>query len=535
MFRNSAIEYSATKQFQKLVLDYLASSSALNPFIKYPFQIEEIEKIIADKKKNNTNRELLVNVLQKQYNGIPNSEIGLKQISSLLDENTFTVTCAHQPNLFSGPLYVISKTISTINFTVACKKKFPSFHFVPVYWIGSEDHDLEELNHVFINGRKIEWQSDQSGAIGRMNLSQVDLLIEQIKQSLLASENTNEVIDMIARSYSENRSMADALKYLLNELFGEDGLIILDQDDLELKNEFSVIMKDELIEQKSFAVVQSAIQQLEAAGYHAQVNPREINLFYLGDNFRERIIYDSTSDEFQVLKTDLKFSKEEILKELNDYPERFSPNVILRPLFQEKVLPNLALIGGSAEVAYWLELKSLFDLHKINLPMIVLRNHLMMIDQGAVGKLQKLGLNITDLFDSEDELIRKFLDKNSTGETKLGKELKQLENLFDEIVIKAETADSTLKQFVLAEKQKLINSMQSIQSKILKAQKRKQDEAINQIKKLKEKLFPDQSLQERHENFISFYSKYGKEFISALKKNLHPFEKRLTVLTEEVI
>lgn len=533
MFRNSTIEYSATKQFPKLVLDYLASAPALNTFLKYPFQIEAVEKIVQDKRKDKTNRELLVKVLQKQYDGFPSSEIVSEQIRSLSDENTFTVTCAHQPNLFSGPLYVILKTISAINFAETCKRKFPSFHFVPVYWIGSEDHDIAELNHVFIHGQKTEWQTNQSGAVGKMKLSQVDLLIDQIRQSLPVSKNTDEIIDLISRSYVENRLMSDALKYLLNELFGEYGLIILDQDNADLKKEFAEIMKRELLAQKSFGVVQSSIQQLENVGYHAQVKPREINLFYLGENFRERIIYDSSKNEFSVLNTDLRFSRNEILKELDDHPERFSPNVILRPLYQEKVLPNIAFIGGPAEVSYWLELKNLFDLHQLNFPMIALRNHLMIIDHSALLKMKKLGLSSIDLFDSEDVLIQKFLKQNATEETKLDEELKQLKNIFDEIVRKAEATDATLKQFALSEKQKLTNSIQSIQSKILKAEKRKQEEAVNQIKKLKEKLFPDQSREERQENFISFYSKNGKEFIAALKKLPDPFEKKLTVLTED--
>jgi bacillithiol biosynthesis cysteine-adding enzyme BshC len=264
--------------------------------------------------------------------------------------------------------------------------------------------------------------------------------------------------------------------------------------------------------------------------YKAQAKPRDINFFYLGANYRERIVFNSSNLKFEVNNTSISFSRDEMVSEIESHPERFSPNVIYRPLYQEMILPNLAFVGGAGELSYWLELKPLFDYYKVNYPMQIMRNSAVILNSSIQKKLDKLNLKVEDFFGDVEQLINRYVQKNMNGSSTLAEEKKKLEDLYDSILLKAEASDVTLKQSATGEKQKAIAALENLEAKMLKTEKRKQETSVTQIRSVHASFFPDGTLQERRENFIPFYN---REFIATLVMELDTFGKGFKVFLNE--
>ena len=529
--QKTKIPYAQTTYFSKLILDYISGADKLKPFYNTNHEIESFANAIENKAKQPVNRKLLVEVIEQQYKS-GKCPLPVANCQLLLNENTFTVTSGHQLCLFTGPLYFIYKIITTINLAEELKKKYPSTNFVPVYWMASEDHDFAEVNHIHLFGKKVEWNpSTASGSIpvGKISTDGISQLIEEIKPILGESENAKRLIGLFDKAYNSSKNLAEATRLLVNDLFGDYGLVILDSDNKELKKEFSEIMLEDLKNQSNHKIVNESIKQLEAQSYKAQVNPRGINCFYMTEKFRERIVLEE--GKYKINNTNLVFSEAEIETELKNFPERFSPNVVLRPVYQEKILPNLAYIGGGGELAYWLEYKAMFEFHKIQFPALVLRNSVLWIDSVSKDKWQKFGFSETDYFSSVDGLIKDFMAKNRDEEISLKEEQEKLKILFSSISAKAQKSDATFKATAEAELQKALAALGNLENKMLKAEKQKQETSLNQIKKIKEKLFPQGELQERYDNFSTFYLKYGNEFIGSLKENLVPLDFEFTLIS----
>jgi len=538
MIKKTVLNYSEVGYLSDIVTKYLDEDHLLKPFYKYAPNSSSFKQIIEDKKKENINRQLLVEVLKSQNSEFRIQNLVEKNIEALLNPNTFTVTTGHQLCLFTGPLYFIYKIISTINLAEELKKEFPEYNFVPVYWMVSEDHDFAEINHIHLFGKKLEWNSEHrilNSIAGITETNSLKNIINELKIIIGESENAKKIIPLFEDAYLKNKNLADATRCLVNELFGEYGLVIIDANDARLKNEFKEEIKDDIFNNSNFKIVNSTIQKLHNLNFKTQVNPREINCFCLIDGQRERIVFENSkfipSKSGQNSK--LEFSEKEILFEIENYPERFSPNVVLRPLYQQKILPNLAYIGGAAEIAYWLEYKSMFEFHNIGFPLLLLRNSVMWLDKKTSEKIRKLKLNVADFFKNENEIIKSFLKNNSENNLNLEVEKEKIKSIYNKILQQVEKIDRTLKPTVEAELQKQLNSISVLENKIFRAEKQKQEVNINQIKKLKEKLFPNQKLQERHENFIPYFLEYGNDFIKILKKELNVFEKGIIVLEEE--
>ncbi|MDO9187902.1 MAG: bacillithiol biosynthesis cysteine-adding enzyme BshC [Bacteroidia bacterium] len=536
--KKSKIPLVETGQFSKLFLDYIKGDSVLRKHYAYEPKIEGFQQVIEDKAKENTNRPLLVTVLREQYSTIEAWELQKNNIDLLLNKNTFTVCTGHQLCLFTGPLYFIYKIISTINLAETLKKNYPEYNFVPVYWMASEDHDFAEVRSINLFGKKISWNMDAKGAVGNLKTDSLNLVIDELKQILGESENSKELIQLFTDAYLKNINLSDATRYIVHHLFAQYGLVILDGNDKRLKNEFSEIIKDDIINNTNYRLVNETISELERAGFKAQVNPRVINCFYMIDNLRERIehthnttLEEGRRDVFNVVNTSITFTKDELLKELTDHPERFSPNVVLRPVYQQKILPNLAYIGGPGELAYWLEYKRMFDHHNINFPVLIPRNFALLTDEKTNQQIQKLGFTINELFKDVDVLIKEFVNKNANFELSLKEQEEKISNVFAEVSQKAMAVDVTLKGSVEAELQKALNALKNLESKLVRSEKQKQETNINQIKKVKEKFFPEGALQERYENMTPYYLRSGKKFIADLKEQFDPLDYELSILT----
>ncbi|MEY4935720.1 MAG: hypothetical protein RIS64_2079 [Bacteroidota bacterium] len=524
------IPFSDLQMLAKTDKAYAEQALDLRPFFKYPVDIQQFIQIINDKSKEVINRSVLVESLRKQYQKLQNPTLGSENIEKLLQNNTFTVTTAHQPSLLTGPLYFVYKIFSAIRLSEILKEKHPNFHFVPVFVIGGEDHDFEEVNFAKIFNKKLVWEAGEKGSVGMMQTKALKSVLAELKEILGNNEHAQTIFKIIENAYTQFDVYQDATQNLLNDLFGKYGLIVLNMNDVDLKRLFIPIMRRELVEQRSKYLVEAAQTQLEKAGFKAQAFARPINLFYLRDQLRARIV--EINGVYSALNTDFTWTKDEILAELEANPQHFSPNVILRPLYQETVLPNLAYIGGGGELAYWLERKSQFKYFGLNFPMLIRRNSVLWLDKLGQERLDKLNIQLTDLTGDIDVFIKKYVTNSTYDLINLQTEKEQFNQIFAAIAEKAKLIDPTLEKTVLAEQTKQLQVLVNIEAKLLKSEKQKQETTIQQIRTLAQKYFPNGGLQERTDNFLPFYVKHGTDFFEVLREKLNPLEQGMIVIQE---
>ncbi|MBO9593470.1 MAG: bacillithiol biosynthesis cysteine-adding enzyme BshC [Niabella sp.] len=523
------LSYAETGFFSKLVSDYLNEDAQLKPFYEEFPSVPAIGNAIERRKAVTTNRALLVRALRQQYNAVPVSDQVTANLALLEKETTFTTITAHQPNIFTGPFYFIYKILHAIRLAAQCKKSYPEYDFVPVYYMGSEDADLDELGHFFIDGQKMVWNTDQTGAVGRMKVDKGLIeLLNRIEAQTGVLPYGNEIAGALRTCYKPGRSIQEATFAFVHFLFARYGLIVVIPDNAELKSVAAGLFKDELRNSRSAAMVAATAAQLTAAGYKVQAHSREINLFYLTDQGRHRI--ERSGDRWNVVDTSFSFSEAAIMQEVDAHPERFSPNVILRPVFQEMILPNLLFIGGGGELAYWIQLKKIFEHYQVPYPLLVLRNSLLLINPGQAALVQKLGYKPIQLFqplhDLKNDWVRAHSEQNLSVEASLDK----IRQLYADLKAQAAPVDGTLLQHIAALETNTSRRIAELGKKLLRAEKRNHQDAMNQVTKLKAQLFPLNNLQERIENFIPFYAQYGPALIDTLYQHALGLEQEFVVL-----
>ena len=531
--KKNVVDLKATALLSELITDFISSNENLKDFYQYESNIKEFRSAIANRKQFPFYRPQLVDALMQQ-NHLFLDEFKLikSNIDLLLEENTYTVTTGHQVCIFTGPLYFIYKIISTINLADALKKEYPEYNFIPVYWLSGEDHDFAEINHIHLYNRKLEWKQDAKGPAGKLPTDSMAEVFSELKEIIGSGELANELYKLFEEAYLFNSNLADATRFLVNKLFGRYGLIVLSGDDKSLKRLYVPILKDELENQRSESLVNETSAALQKLGYKPQVHPRNINLFYIEEGIRERIVK-SVDNRFEVINTNMSFDYNVMMQLVETNPEKFSPNVVLRPLYQDYILPNLAYVGGPGELSYWLQYKTMFAAHHVHYPVLVLRSSVLLMDAKSMRKLKTLNLDIADLFKSMDELSALYISKLEADRFDFEEEKNTLEQLFANLKIKIAAIDKTLEGTVAAEYQKILNSLELLHKKTTAAVKRKNDTALGQMKNLKDKVFPDSVFQERYLNFIPFYLQYGSTFINMLKMNLTPFENKLVLLEDD--
>lgn len=522
------IPFQQVDAFSHKDVSYASEHPALRPFYKYPVDLNSFEGVIQDKKKDPIDRTILVEVLTEQYKNLSTTGIVEEHIAALKDENTFTLVTAHQPSLCTGPLYYIHKIASTINLARQLNKEFPSYKIVPIFVMGGEDHDFDEINHFRLFGKTLTWQNDEQGAVGLMNTQNIIPLLAELKEILGTGDTAQSIYETVYNAYATNALYGQAAIQLTNDLFKKYGLVVLGMNHPKLKRRFIPIIEEEVFNQPSKRSVEQATVRLEDAGFSGQAHARDINFFYLTEHYRARIIEENGI--YRIHDTDLTFTKEALKAEINAHPERFSPNVIMRPIYQEFILPNLAYIGGGGEIAYWLERKEQFQHFNINFPMLIRRNSVLWIDKGNAKKMAKLNLSLEQLFTETEALIKQFVKSNTENEISLGEEKNELKKLFEQVKSKVATVDQSLVKTVMAEHAKQEKSLEQLQGKIMRAEKQKFEVALNQIRGLKDKLFPENGLQERKDNFLNFYLRYGNQFFDLLVEHLNPLDKAQMVV-----
>jgi bacillithiol biosynthesis cysteine-adding enzyme BshC len=523
------IPYQRLRYFSNIIKDYLDKKDSVRDlYHRFPdltnFKAQLEEK--ATQKNLSHQRKVLKHQLLSQYDELASASSVRDNINSLDADHTFTITTGHQLNLFTGPLYFLYKIISTINLCQILTKEYPDHNFVPVYWMATEDHDFDEIKYFNFGERKLVYDRDSFGAVGRLDTKGLEQVREQLELLLGSTKYAEELTKLFADSYrSEN--LSKATRFLAHELFKNDGLVIIDADDAQLKQLAVPFFKAELQQEESFKAVSKTLENWNEE-YKIQVNPREINLFYLTDQARYRII--KKENQYFLDGSDQTFSEKEILEELLHHPERFSPNVIMRPLYQEIILPNLCYIGGGGEIAYWLELKGYFESQEIPFPILMLRNSALLISEKQLEKLEKLHVDPEALFLKDYKLEEQIVNQVSEIEIDFESQKTLLKNQFKALYEIASKTDPSFEGAVGAQERKQIKGLEHLEKRLLKAQKRKWNDHTERALSIQLELFPNGSLQERQANFSYYYKDHGPELLEILKQSLNPLEFEFTVI-----
>lgn len=523
---HAAIDITTLPIISAITRDYLTGKKILQPYYRCLPELTSIPELI-EAKKNFQYRDALVASLSKQYAQVnhPEQKSVIDNIELLSKSTTYTITCGHQLNILTGPLYFIYKIGSVISACRQLKQAYPGYDFVPVYWMASEDHDIAEINHVHIKNNTYNWNTAHTGAAGLASVDGIEKIIEEIKIDFPEIGNSQIWNEALLSAHTQATNLAQATRMLVNALFSKYGLVIVDGMDVTLKKIFIPFFKKE-ITNYSYQAVTKTNELLHE--YELQVSPREINLFYLGNQSRNRIVQEG--DVYKILNSNKQFNKTELIEEIENYPERFSPNVVLRPLYQECILPNLAYIGGPGEVAYWLQLKRVFDNANIPFPMLLLRDSFVLMSQKQLQAILDESVAIKDLLHDANTAINSWVDNHQKGHIQLDHERKMILQFFEEIKLKAATLDKTLEASVNGELQKTLKSIDTIEDKMRRAIKRQYETSISKIRKAHEAIFPMNTLQERYENFSWYYAMQGSSLIDELILHCNPFEKKLKIM-----
>ncbi len=524
------IPFDLVSQFSARDQLYQLEPEKFKNFLSGLPTLESFTAQIEKKRAKPIDRILLHQVLKKQYADYEMSNILEDNIESLLEENTFTVVTAHQLSLLTGPLYYISKMISCIRLAQEIEKNHPDVKIVPVFVHGGEDHDFEEINHVEVFGNQLVWDNHQGGAIGRYHVDGLREIVDQLLEMLSREAHFESLKTTLLDSLIKATSYAGFMHQVVHHLTQRYGLVQLVMDDPELKRAFVPHFRKEILERKSQSLVKYQQLRIEQAlDIKSQAFPRDINLFYLTSGARRRI--DFQDERYVVLDSDISFSVEEILKELEDNPESFSPNVVIRPLYQESILPNLAYVGGGGELAYWMERKTQFEEFDICFPLLIRRDSVMVLDVGHQKTIAKLNLSTEDIFKTEDELIKQHVQAENKHEFALDNYQSEFNSLFERLKLDAAKADPSLSKWIAAENSKQEKLLKQIDSRIHRAYKSQSENNIKKIKKLKDQLFPNHGLQERKTNSLPFIARYGEYYTETLMKYLNPLDKSMKVIS----
>jgi len=513
------IPRSSTPFFNEKQLLFTENQSALKPWIHRPFSVDAILEQLKEKQTqfSSEQRQILSDGLAESYAEITISEKVQKNIEKLKEGNCFTITTGHQLSLATGPLFFIYKILHVIKQCEELNEAHPNYAFVPVYWMASEDHDFAEIQSFYLFQQLVKWDRSNGGAVGRMNLDGLEAVISEI-QTKFQNHPDSEIHSLMDSMSGE--TYGKAFFQFVNELFGHYGLIIMDGDSPLWKESFSPIMKRELLEGFSSKAVLRTNESLSAGGFPLQVEPKDSNLFYLSPGKRERI----QREENGFTVGTRTWTSDEILEELSAHPESFSPNVILRPVYQEFLLPNLCYVGGPGEIMYWLQLKEVFQEAKVLFPLIQARTSILLLEEKNWNEWQAMGFTTDDLWRNPVELKSEFLEREGSQAIDFSE--------LDELTLKlsskwtqlTQEVDSKQVSMVEAELTRITKQLMQLKDRLEKIRKGKFDKQLKFIDAISAKCMPKGELQERSSNLFSFCAD-GQVYarIEQIKQEMNPF------------
>ncbi|MBI4811092.1 MAG: bacillithiol biosynthesis cysteine-adding enzyme BshC [Ignavibacteriales bacterium] len=516
--------------FSLLYKDFIDDFQKVHRFYETDFHsLSSLHDVANKLSKRFTHRELLVQVLLKQNQRYGVSQSTIDNINLLHDHRTLAIVTGQQVGILSGPLYTIYKTITTIKLAKELNNVLPEFRFVPIFWLEGEDHDFGEVNKVNIlntDNSPVTLEYLLSSKIGGKNLGSVGELIfdnnlehflDALQKTLANTEFKQSVIDFIKTHYRQGISFNQAFVSFMSKLFENDGLIFISSNDVRFKKILSPIFLKEIYEYPR--VSQLIIEQsahLEEQ-YHAQIKTKALNLFYFHKN--GRYLIEPRDNDFSLKGTRHIISKDEMLRSVQDAPELFSPNVALRPICQDTILPTAVYVAGPSEIAYFAQLKKVYNYFNLTMPMIYPRATVTLIEEKFERIMEKYQVELMEIFGDISKVETKVID--IVSEVKIdemfAEAFQKVADLTNEMKYGLNYIDGTLIGSLDTTKEKIEQQLSVLKDKVVEAQKRKYDIALRQIGKVINNIYPNTNFQERELNIVYFLNKHGFDFIHSLK------------------
>ncbi len=506
-----------------LVQDVLNNSEQARALVSDFFSKENCISFARKRSFSKESREVLVAQLNQQYQGFQLPEKVNENLRSLQLENSFTVVTGHQICAAGGPLYLIYKIFTSIRITQELNASQSEFHFVPVYWMATEDHDIEEIRHFHWGNEKIELATEFEGVAGELPTE--DFLSWLNEKRAEGKFNEIGLSELFIQAYSK-KNFAEATRYWVNELLGEFGVVCVDGNDSALKALASGLFEKEIQEKFVFSEVSKTNLEIENSGFNPNIQPRNFNLFWLKNESvhvtRKRL--DLNNEVFQTSDASQQFTSEELM----EIRSELSPNVLLRPLYQETILPNIAYIGGPSELGYWLQLKNAFDAAKLQMPLLVHRISMTLVRKRDLEFVSKNELDISELMQEKlHDAQKKMLGSMNvkTFENEIGQTRTSFENLKKYI----SEIDASLVGWLSAEEKRQLDQWNNIEQKMKKAIKSKEEVKFNQLEKFFAFVHPNQIPQERVFSLLYAAEIFGWKEMKELLMQIDPFKHSSTI------
>lgn len=520
----------------KLFIDYVYNFKNVQRYYAYDFNdFNNLFWLIESVLKNYKNRDAVVKVLKKQNLSDGNTHVE-RNLELLSKGNTLAVVTGQQVGLFSGPIYTIYKIITAIKLSYFLSDRFPEFNFVPIFYLESEDHDFFESNNVKIFNSKNEivklefnpnLKRENYGPVGDIKFDEkIDETLKKLEDELQETEFKNEVLKLIRSAYSKGSNFAQAFVKFVGELFKDFGLIFLNPNDLEFKKLLVPIFEKEIDEHPRLSeLIVNVSAELEEE-YHAQIKPRPLNLFLFYKDGRFPIEPADEEGIFRLKGARFKFSRDELKTILETSPHLLSPNVVLRPICQDVLLPTVCYVAGPSEIAYFAQLKPAYIYFDVPMPVIFPRISATLIEPKVRKIFERYGISIKEVFTDFSAVARKILLSNSDldidGFFNLTKA--RVELIINEVKEFVSKIDPTLSGAVDNSGSKILYHINNIYEKTISAHQKKSEIISQQIEKLRLNLFPEGELQERVLNITYFLNKYSFGLIDRIFDQLEAFE-----------
>jgi len=534
------MDISASRHFSKIARDYITAfdRSPVKQFFPIPpndrgtafKDLLEKRAARAASAEEKTKRQALVDELRKQHSNAGTLTQKVEaNLKSLSDEKCCAVVTGQQVGILGGPLYTIYKALHTVVLAHQLQSLYSEYHFVPFFWQETEDHDFDETSGMNIVTSNFELRNVRYKPVEDISRRQIGGLVlekeaieqvfSEIESFIPKTDFTGDILALYKNAYQEGFTFAEAQAQLLGELLSPEGLLILNPNTPELKKQATHLFKKE-IETAPYLSdsIQTLSQELEKAGYHAQLDPQGMNLFIAEDGKRYKLskIGDGFSYNSKALST------KEIHTILSEHPERCSMNVVMRPLVQDTILPTVAYVAGPGETAYFAQLQPAYDWAGIAMPQIVSRISITFIEDRFEKLLDKYQIPASDFLEDANSIVRKVL---STEQEKILTDSfsdagQQLDLALESLRYAVSATDATLDPALTAMKGKILSTLKDFEGKSLSAERKKQSGTKQQFEKAFNVLLPEGKLQERELSLLYFLNKYGLDFWTKLKQTL---------------
>ncbi|MCB0730926.1 MAG: bacillithiol biosynthesis cysteine-adding enzyme BshC [Ignavibacteriae bacterium] len=539
------IDFSEIPKSNNLFLDFINEFELVKNYYKINFRDESLykshfEKIVG---RDNPNKEKLFEIINSQYSNFHPSEKTSSNINTLKKPNTIAVFTGQQLGIYGGPLYTIYKIFTVIKLCDYLNEMFSEFNFIPLFWMAGDDHDFEEISYINLINKENELQKiiyndgidpfENRGNVGNLKFTkEIMEFSNSIKDALRETEFSNDLFNLTEKILNENISIKDSFFQLLFKIFDETGLVIFNPQDAEVKKLLIPIFKKELLDYKEHTkdlLITSA--ELDE-NYHAQVKIKPINLFLQDETGRHLI--EPVDDEYRLKGKRKRITQEEILNHLEEKPEDFSANVLLRPICEDYLFPTGFYIAGPGEISYYAQAIPLYKHFNLQHPIIYPRASATILESNIAKILVKYNLSTHDFFIGSEKLKSNLI--NSFSQNNLVEEFDKVElslkDIFKSLTDYLGSVDNNLVNVANSSNDKMLHQLNILKDKAAKAFENKYDASFRQISKAQNSIYPNDNLQERELSIVSFLNKYGFDFFDWLYNELdiHDFKHQILEL-----